>query len=339
MSRSGNGARLAAQARPVDRAAAGHCRNIVRHSRKSIGTGVASGPGRPAVIMTEGRHRMNQTTTRRLLTAGLAGLATTPALAAENPLAALERREGGRLHVFALDTGSGRSLAHRSTDRVLMCSTFKALLAAAVLARVDAGQEALDRRVPIRPEDLLEYAPVARAHAAAGGASVEVLAEGMVGLSDNTAANLLLPSVGGPAGLTRWLRGLGDPITRLDRDEPALNQSSGELDTTTARRMAETLRTILLGSALAAPSRARLEGWMAASPTGRARLRAGVPEGWGVADKTGTGGSWANVVALMRPPGRAPLVVASFYESADVPGAKRDAVHREVGRILAGWLG
>ncbi|MBS7811322.1 class A beta-lactamase [Roseococcus pinisoli] len=282
---------------------------------------------------------MNHSTTRRLLTAGLAGLAATPALAAGNPLAALERRDGGRLHVFALDTGSGRNLAHRSTDRVLMCSTFKALLAAAVLARVDAGQEALNRRVPIRPEDLLEYAPVARAHAAAGGASVEVLAEGMVGLSDNTAANLLLPSVGDPAGLTRWLRGIGDPLTRLDRNEPGLNHPSGELDTTTPRRMAETLGAILLGPVLAAPSRERLEGWMAASPTGRARLRAGMPEGWRVADKTGTGGSWANVVALVRPPGRAPVLVSSFYDVSNVPAAKRDGVHREVGRIVAEWLG
>lgn len=281
---------------------------------------------------------MRHSTTRRLLAAGLTGLAASPALAAEAPLAALERREGGRLYVFALDTGTGRSLAHRADARVLMCSTFKALLAAAVLARVDAGEERLDRRVAIRPEDLLDYAPVAREHAAAGGASVEVLAEGMVGLSDNTAANLLLPSVGGPAGLTRWLRGIGDPLTRLDRNEPALNRTSGEMDTSTARRMAETLRAILLGEVLSAASRERLEGWMAASPTGRARIRAGLPEGWRVADKTGTGESWANVVALVRPSGRAPVVVASFYDLANVPSAKRDEVHREVGRIVASWL-
>ena len=282
---------------------------------------------------------MRPSITRRLLAAGLTGLATTPALAAEAPLTALERREGGRLHVFALDTGSGRSLAHRPDRRVLMCSTFKALLAGAVLARVDAGRERLDRQVPIRAEDLLEYAPVARAHAAAGAASVEVLAEGMVGLSDNTAANLLLPTLGGPAGLTQWLRGTGDRVTRLDRNEPGLNIPSGERDTSTPRQMVETLRRILLGDVLSAASRARLEGWMAASPTGRARLRAGLPEGWRVADKTGTGGSWANVVALIRPPGRAPVLVASFYDIPDVTGARRDEVHREVGRIVAAWLG
>lgn len=281
---------------------------------------------------------MSYSISRRGLAAA-ASFLSAPALAAENPLAALERREGGRLHVFALDTGSRRSLAHRPEARVLMCSTFKALLAAAVLARVDAGQDRLDRRVPIRPEDLLEYAPVARAQAGEGGASVAVLADGMVGLSDNTAANLLLPSVGGPAGLTRWLRGLGDPLTRLDRNEPSLNQPSGEMDTSTARRMAEMLGAILLGEVLSPASRGLLEGWMAASPTGRARLRAGLPEGWAVADKTGTGGNWANVIALVRPPGRPPVIVASFYDVANVPGARRDAVHREVGRIVAAWLG
>jgi beta-lactamase class A len=281
---------------------------------------------------------MSYTMSRRGFVAA-STLVATPALAAENPLAALERREGGRLYVFALNTGSRASLAHRADERVLMCSTFKSLLAAAVLARVDAGQEQLDRRVPIRPEDLLEYAPVARAHAADGGASVSVLAEGMVGLSDNTAANLLLPTIGGPAGLTRWLRGIGDAKTRLDRNEPGLNRPSGEMDTSTPRQMAETLRGILLGDVLSAASRERLEGWMAASPTGRARLRAGLPEGWAVADKTGTGTSWANVVALIRPPGRQPVLVASFYDLANATGAKRDGVHREVGRIITTWLG
>ncbi|MDB5378707.1 MAG: bla [Rubritepida sp.] len=282
---------------------------------------------------------MRHSITRRRLAAGLGGLAAASALATENPLAALEQREDGRLYVFALDTGSGRSLAHRSEDRVLMCSTFKALLAAAVLARVDAGEERLNRRVDYSAADLLEYAPVAREHVAQGGLPVEALAEGMVGLSDNTAANLLLPSVGGPVGLTRWLRGIGDPLTRLDRNEPGLNRPLSEMDTTTPRQMAETLRLVLLGDVLSAASRERLEGWMAASPTGRARLRAGLPEGWRVADKTGTGESWANVVALIRPPGRAPLVVASFYDAANVPGAKRDGVHREVGRIVASWFG
>ena len=276
---------------------------------------------------------------RRGLAAGLGGLFASPARAAESPLAALERREGGSLHVFALDTGSGRSLAHRSEERVLMCSTFKALLGAAVLARVDSGQERLDRRVEYGEADLLEYAPVARAHVAQRGLPVEVLAEGMVGLSDNAAANLLLPSVGGPVGLTRWLREIGDPLTRLDRNEPGLNRALDTMDTSTPRQMVETLRKILLGEVLSAASRERLEGWMAASPTGRARLRAGLPDGWLVADKTGTGESWANVVALVRPPGRAPVLVASFHENANAAGPKRDGVHREVGRIVASWLG
>lgn len=282
---------------------------------------------------------MTQSLTRRALAAGLAGLAAAPALASDDALAELERREGGRLYVFAQDTASRRSIQHRAEDRVLMCSTFKALLGAAVLMRVDAGDERLNRRVDYTQSDLLEYAPVAREHVAQGGLPVEVLAEAMVGLSDNTAANLLLPSVGGPVGLTRWLRGIGDPTTRLDRNEPALNRPTAEMDTSTARQMVETMRKLFIGELLSAESRERLEGWMAASPTGRNRLRAGLPEGWRVADKTGTGETWANVVALVRPPERPPVLVASFYDAADVSAAKRDGVHREVGRIVAAWLG
>ncbi|WP_424812139.1 class A beta-lactamase [Roseococcus sp. YIM B11640] len=270
-----------------------------------------------------------------LMGAAAAGVAR-PAFAAD-ALTALEQRSGGKLGVFAVESRSGRVIGHRQDERVLMCSTFKALLAGAVLARVDAGQERLDRRVPIAEGDLLDYAPAVRAHLAEGTMTVGQLCAGMVELSDNSAANLLLATLDGPAGLTRFLRGIGDPLTRLDRTEPALNVAHGELDTTTPRRIAETLRVLLLGEALRPASRAHLEGWMVASPTGRARLRAGLPEGWRVGDKTGTGGNWANVVAIIHPPGQAPILAASYLELPGATGAQRDAVHREVGAILAAW--
>jgi len=258
--------------------------------------------------------------------------------AAPGPLAAIEGRVGGRLGVVALDTGSSRRLAYRADERFAMCSTFKLLLAAAVLARVDAGDESLDRRLAYGPSDLLEYAPFTRAHVADGSLPVASLCQASVEVSDNTAANLLLATLGGPEGLTRYARSVGDPATRLDRREPELNANApgDPRDTTTPSAMAETVRRLLLGEALTAASRARLEGWLVASPTGARRLRAGFPPDWRAGDKTGTGDNGAtNDVAIAWPPGHAPIVVAAYLSESKASLAEREAALAEVGRLAA----
>ncbi len=277
--------------------------------------------------------------TRRFVLATLPAslAAATHAAAQDDQLAALERSNGGRLGIFALDTGSGRALAHRADERFLMCSTFKLLLAATVLARVDAGHERLDRPVRYAARDLLAYAPVTRAHVAQGVLNVGALCQAAVEVSDNTAANLLLAAIGGPPFVTRFARTLGDQVTRLDRTELALNFPSGPLDTTTPRAMAGSVRAVLLGGALGASSRALLDGWMVACSTGRSRLRAGLPATWPAGDKTGTGETQTNDLALVRPPGRAPLVVAAYYEGGDLGTAAREAVLCRVGQIVARW--
>lgn len=260
----------------------------------------------------------------------------------EARLAALEARIGGRLGVAALDTGTGRRLTHRAGERFPMCSTFKVLLAGAVLGRVDAGRERLDRRLPYGKADLLAYAPVTTARAAEGGLTMGELCAAAVEVSDNTAANLLLASIGGPEAVTAFARTLGDPVTRLDRTEPALNEArpGDPRDTTTPEAMAATLRALLLGSALKPASRARLEGWMAACATGGTRLRSGLPKDWAVADKTGSGArGTVNDVALLRPPHRAPLLITAYYTGSRATGKDRDAVLAEVGRLVAEAFG
>lgn len=255
---------------------------------------------------------------------------------------AIERSVGGRLGVAVLDTTTGALSGHRLDERFAMCSTFKALAAALVLARVDAGQERLDRRVPIAQADLLEWAPEARRHAGAS-MSVAELCEAAVTVSDNTAANLLLASLGGPAGLTAFLRRIGDATTRLDRDEPTLNEArpGDPRDTSTPRAMARTLRTLALGPALSEAGRAQWLRWMAANTTGARRLRAGVPPDWRVADKTGTGRlGTTNDVGLLWPPGRAPLVVVAYLTECSAPADAREAALAQVARGVAGggWM-
>lgn len=279
---------------------------------------------------------------RRAVLTGLGAAAlvrAVPASAAEDALARIERHGGGRLGAFALDTGTGRSLAHRADERFIMCSCFKFLLAAAVLARVDAGALRLDGRVPYGPAAVIGTAPDAKAHLAEGGMTLEALCAAAVSHSDSAAANLMFAMVGGPPAVTRFLRTIGDDASRLDRTEPEVNHPDGPLDTTTPRAFAATMRTLLLGTALAPGSRALLEGWMEAGTTGNARIRAGVPKGWTVGDKTGTALAAANDVAILRPPGRAPILVAAFYDGPEATDTLRDTVLREVGTVAAGLAG
>ncbi len=253
-------------------------------------------------------------------------------------LAALERRHGGRLGVSILDTGSGQRASHRGDQRFLMCSTFKLLLVAAVLARVDRGTERLDRRIAYDQGALLSYAPVTRQHVGAPGMRVDELCRAAITVSDNTAANLLLASLGGPSAVTAFARGLGDQVTRLDRIEPALNVGSpgDERDTTTPNAMLATMQKMLLGHVLAETSRRQLLGWLRACSTGGDQLRAHLPAGWAAGDKTGSGSQHeTNDIAILLPPRRAPLLVTAYYAGSPADTAGRHAVLAEVGRIAA----
>ncbi len=259
---------------------------------------------------------------RRAVFAG--SLLALPAFAndAGSALADLERRNGGRLGVAALDTASGRRTGWRSDERFPLCSTFKFLAAALVLARVDRGDERLDRRIVFSAKDLVTYSPVT--------------------LSDNTAGNLMLASFGGPQALTAYARTLGDGLTRLDRIETALNEAApgDPRDTTTPNAMVGDMQQFLVGDALSAASRERLVGWLVAGKTGAKRLRAGLPANWRAGDKTGSGGNGtANDIAVAWPPGRAPVLIAVYFTGSTIPDEARSAVIADVGRLVVAGLG
>ncbi len=272
------------------------------------------------------------------LSLAVAGCHQTPAQAPLSPaLAEIEQAIGGRLGVCAIDTATGKELHHRADERFAMCSTFKWVLAAAVLQRVDRGVLSLQQRVTFGEPDLLEYAPVTRKNLTNGFMTVEALAEAIITLSDNTAANLLLPIVDGPAGLTKFMRDSGDSVTRLDRNEPLLNTNDpgDPRDTTTPRAMAHLMRRLLCDPGFPEPQRARLISWLRASETGKNRLRAGFPPDWIVGDKTGSGQHNAiNDVAIAVPPGRAPVLVAAYLSGASSTKAALEAAHARVANVV-----
>ncbi len=258
-----------------------------------------------------------------------------PALGAE--FARIETDIGGRLGVAVLDTRDGSMTGHRADERFAMCSTFKALAGAAVLARVDAGKEQLDRRVRYDAKHLVTYSPVTEKHVETGMTLAEIC-EAAITLSDNTAGNLQLGAIGGPEGFTSYLRTLGDQVTRLDRIETELNEATpgDPRDTTTPAAMTENLRKLVLGDALAPRSRTQLKNWLVASKTGDTRLRAGVPTDWIVGDKTGTGGRGTNNdVGIFWPLNRAPIVVSVYLTECTASMERRNAAIAAVAKAIA----
>lgn len=257
-------------------------------------------------------------------------------------LVSLEREYEGRIGAFALDTGSGATVCHRAGERFPLLSTFKALAAGAVLHRArhrDPGL--LDRVLHWTEEDLVEYSPETSQHVA-DGMTVAAVCRAAIVYSDNTAGNLMLSLIGGPAGLTRYARGLGDPVTRLDRWETELNAWTPDepRDTTTPAAMGRNLYT-LTGRRAHPADRELLIGWLRESVTGGARIRAGLPAGWTIGDKTGSSSSYgaANDIAIAWPPAGAPLVLAAYTNRSAPDRGYDNAVIASTATVLARALG
>jgi beta-lactamase class A len=279
----------------------------------------------------------------KYLTALVAGLLVTPLFLAKaenendasEKFAALEKRASGRIGVAAFDASRNKRIEYHADQRFLMCSTFKALAVAAILKRVDENKDQLDRFVRYDEKQLLEHAPVTREHVKEGGMTLDALCAGAITQSDNTAANLLLDSIGGPKGVTELARTLGDNSTRLDRMEPELNtgKDGDDRDTTTPAAMGRDLERLLTSDFLTQASRTRLEGWMQANQTGATLIRASVPKDWKVGDKTGRSSNGAtNDVAILRPPSGGPVFLSIYTIVPAVSSEERDKLVAEVAK-------
>ena len=257
------------------------------------------------------------------LTASTSATTRPPAApAATGQLRRLETEFDARLGVYALDTGSGRTVEHRADERFAHASTIKALAAAALLARTAPAD--LDRTVTYTAADLVDPSPVAEQHLDEGMTLRQAI-DAAVRHSDNTAANLIIAELGGPAGLERDLRRLGDRVTETDRAEPELNETApGDTrDTSTPRALGTDLRKYVLGTALPAADRALLTDLLRDNTTGDDLIRAGVPAGWVVGDRTGAAAyGTRNDIAVLWPPDGDPIVLAILSDRDE-----RDADH------------
>lgn len=256
-------------------------------------------------------------------------------------IAELEKQNGGRIGVSVFSLSGKPLLSVRGNERFAMCSTFKALLGAAVLARVDDKRESLGRLIAYQDSDLLEYAPITKENLKSGGMTIAALNEASIQYSDNTAANLLLDAIGGPSALTAFLRSVGDTTTRLDRNEPSLNTNleNDDRDTSTPIAMASTLQKLMQGKTLSLTSKEQMKAWLFGNTTGDARLKAGFDKNWLIGDKTGTGANGAtNDIAIVYPRGHAPFVIAVFYTGSSAGSDARNKVIAEVASLVSANL-
>ncbi|WP_019652057.1 class A beta-lactamase [Variovorax atrisoli] len=256
---------------------------------------------------------------------------------AEAQLAELERASGGRLGVAGFNTGSGVRLQHRAHERFPLCSTFKLMLAAAVLERSTRDSSLLSRNLSYGKGDLIDHSPITEKHVATG-MTVAAMCAATIQYSDNAAANLLLKELGGPATVTAFARGIGDQTFRLDRTEPELNTSipGDPRDTTTPSAMSDSIQRLVLGDALGAAQRDQLKTWLLGNTTSTERFLAGVPAGWKVGDKTGSGSYGStNDVGVLWPPAGAPIVLSVYLTFPQKDAKGRNDVIASAARIAA----
>ena len=235
-----------------------------------------------------------------------------------------------RLGIYAIDTHSGKTFSENADQRFPLCSTSKLMIVAAVLKRSMAQKGLLNKKVYFTNEQLTAagYAPITQ-HYIKQGMTVKELAQAAISYSDNAAVNLLMNEVGGPGAVTAFARSIGDEKFNLVRMEPNLNSAvpGDERDTSTPKAMARSMQKLLLGNALGAPQRNMLSKWLAENTTGAHRVRAAVPIGWKVGDKTGTGEyGTTNDVAIIWPPGRKPILMAMYYTQANKNAVANDQV-------------
>ncbi len=254
---------------------------------------------------------------------------------------ALQRRHNAKIGVYAVDLGSGRTVSHLDGEPFAMCSTFKGYAAARVLQLVADGALTLDRQIYVDPRQAALPNSPRTAPNAGGQMTLAELCAAAVQVSDNAAANLILQTIGGPAAITDFARSIGDDRTRLDRWETELNSAipGDPRDTSTPRALGDGYRALLTADVLAPPQRRQLQDWMAANET--SSMRAGLPQGWTTADKTGNGdyGSTNDVGIAYGPEGREVVVAIMTRSQADDPTAPNNRpLIGEVASTIVPWL-
>ena len=249
----------------------------------------------------------------------------------------VEQRLGGaRIGMATYDLGSGKRIQYNSDNLFPLSSTFKVFLCGAVLRKVDMGKENLLRRIEYSKKQIVPYSPITEKNIP-GGMTVGELCHSTITMSDNTAANLILRTIGGPAGFTAFMRDIGDKVTRIDRRETKLNEGKpGDIrDTTTPDAALASLHKLLFGKVLSARSQQQLAAWMIQDQVASALFRKHLPKDWKIGDKTGAGGYGSrSIIAVIWPPKRKPILTALYITENKASFKERNKAIADIGRVL-----
>ncbi len=248
----------------------------------------------------------------------------------QRQLVTLEKEYGGRLGIYAIDTGNDFIIAYNAKQRFPICSISKVMSVAAILKQSMQAPSLLNQNIRYSKTRLISsgYAPITRKHIHTG-MRIKSLCDAAVSYSDNTAANLLMQRLGGPKAVTAFARSIGDSKFYLVRWEPELNAAipGDKRDTSTPKAMSQSLQKLVLEDVLAVKQRKHLADWLIKNTTGSTRIRAGVPRSWVVGDKTGTGNyGTTNDVAVIWPPKCKPIILSIYYTQASKNARPNDEV-------------
>lgn len=247
----------------------------------------------------------------------------------------LEKSFDGRIGLYAINTANQQSIEHRAVERFPFQSTFKVIAVAAILKKSETDENLLQQKMTYTKEDLIFWSPITEKHVEDGMTIFDLCAAAIM-YSDNTAANLIMKALGGPEAVTAFAHSIGDNTFRVDNWEPNLNSDASNVqDTSTPEAMEKSLQKLTVQNSLAPSQQNQLITWMKGNTTGDARIRAGVPKGWIVADKTGSGDfGIVNDIGLIWAPNCAPIIVTLYTINNKKDAARRDDVVAESTRIV-----
>jgi beta-lactamase class A len=232
---------------------------------------------------------------------------------------------------------SGARAGVGGSERFQMASVFKIPVAVAVLRAVDAGGLNLDSVVEIRAEDRRKFGPLDETWKPGMTVRVARMVDVMLVDSDNTATDKLIAMLGGPQAVQRTLDALGAARISVSVDEKGMGAAirkdtaafeKGAWNGATPDAMAALLSRLFRGELLSAAGTARLLDGMRRCRTGEKRLRAGVPAGTEVFDKTGTVRSCTNDVGIVTLPDASHLVVSVFLRGGGDAAAREATIAR-----------
>jgi beta-lactamase class A len=242
---------------------------------------------------------------------------------------------GGDIGVAVVHVESGRTADFEGKKELPLFSVYKLPLAITVLQEVEKKNLSLEKKIRVTPDDVapgsqfntdLWRRPVDK--------TVAELLEFSIVRSDNTSSDKLLQLIGGPAGVSERMRAFGFSNIDIKYSSREVVAHRDKPNKGTASDLAQLLVKLQKGELLQPPQFSLLFGFMERARTGgERRLRANLPAGTQVAEKTGAGENTTNDVGLITlPEGKGHLAMSVLIDGAKISIPAQEKLIAELAR-------